>query len=86
MNPAEPDAPADSPATGSPGRDRGKSNSAQDVNASELAPYPFLSDSSGRLSGHFPAAACRCALSDTPQLAAAGISLEYLRGGQHRVG
>ena len=42
--------------------------SVQDANASELAPYPCLSDSSGRLSGHFPAAACRCALSDTAQL------------------
>ena len=48
--------------------------SSQDVNASELAPYPCLSDASGRLSGHFTAAACRCALFDTPQLAAAEIS------------
>ena len=46
----------------------------QDVNASELAPCPCLSDPSGRLSGHFPAAACRRDLSDTPQLAAAEIS------------
>ena len=48
--------------------------SVRDVNTPELAPYPCLSDPSGRLSGHFPAAACRRDLSDTPQLAAAEIS------------
>ncbi len=42
----------------------------QDVNTSELAPYPCLSNSSGRLSGHFPAAAYRRNRSDTSQLAA----------------
>ncbi len=42
----------------------------QDVNTSELAPYPYLSNSSGRLSGHFPAAAYRRNHSDTSQLAA----------------
>jgi len=41
----------------------------------ELAPYPCLSGSSGRLSGHIRAAACRRNLSDTPQLAAGEFSL-----------
>lgn len=42
---------------------------------SELAPYPCLSVSGGRLSDHLRAAACRRNFSDTPQLAAAEISL-----------
>jgi len=49
--------------------------SQRDVNTPQLAASPCLSDLNGRLSGHFPAAACRRDLSDTPQLAAAEISL-----------
>jgi len=48
---------------------------SQDANTSELAPYPCLSELSGRLSGHIRAAACRRNLSDTPQLAAGEFSL-----------
>ena len=51
----------------------------RDVNSPQLAAKPNLSDLGGRLSGHFPTAACRRHLSDTPQLAAAEISFFMLR-------
>jgi len=52
---------------------------SQDVNTSELAPYPCLSELSGRLSGHFPVAASRRRLSDTSGLAPSGTSFDHVR-------